>query len=439
MIKEIARQVALRGGRAFFVGGYVRDLLLGKAAGPDIDIEIFDMLREDFVGVLEQFGPVKHVGASFKVYKVKGLPEFDFVLSEANDYTSACLRRDFTINAILKDVLSSELIDPLQGQDDLKSKTIRLSAPQNFHHDPLRAYRAAVLAARLDFSIEPVTSKFMKQCDLSRISKERIFSELNKLLLLSERPSKGFIYLEQSGILAQVHPRLQDLVNCPQPLDHHPEGDAWQHTLMVLDRAAQMKGHSQDPRAFMMAALLHDIGKPLMTEIREGRITSYGHDTAGEDLALDFLREFKCSGHRAARIASLVREHMRPVLLFKTRDQVGDRAIRKLAKRVDTRELLLLSEADYLGRSTDRDFRPIKQWFLDRLNRVGLEPGDGILPVIRGQDLIDIGYAPGPHFSSILEYAFSLQLDGLNRLQILGQIDERFGDVFGNRSIPRRI
>lgn len=429
MIEEIARQIALRGGRAFFAGGWVRDRLLNRSEKvTDIDIEVFYLQPEKLAAVLEEFGTVKRVGSNFRVFKLKGWPALDFVLPEPvdADFESACRRRDFTVNAILMDVMSGEIIDPLGGRKDLANKTIKVSHPANFQNDPLRAYRAAVLAARLDFQIEESTIELMKQCSLQGVNKERVFAELVKLLLLADRPSPGLIYLEETGILAELHPDLHKLVGCPQAPDHHPEGDAWRHTLYVVDRAAAVKNCSRDPEVFMLSALLHDIGKPLVTAVRNNRFTAYGHDTVGAHLAQRFLQELRCSKRKAERVAALVREHMRPVLLFKTREQVGDRAIRKLASRVDTRELLLLSEADYLGRDVKRDFEPVKQWLTDRLRRVGLRPGQGIAPLVRGRDLVDRGYQPGSGFKGMLDFAFSLQLDGFGKEQILHRIDRKY-------------
>lgn len=428
MIKKVAQEIANEGGRVFYVGGLVRDQLLGiSAPGQDIDVEIFGLPRTRVRQLLARFGKVQEFGQSFTVIRIKELTGYDFVLpAEASlDPGEACKRRDFTINAILCDVLSGEIVDPLGGGNDLRNRTIRVCSSQSLQDDPLRAYRAAQLAARLGFSIDPPTLNLMAGVDLKTVSKERILPELLKLLLLARTPSRGLSYLQSAGLLEQVHPLLAALVGCPQDPLNHPEGDVWSHTLLVVDQAARLKNDSKNPAALMLAALLHDLGKALVTREIRGRLTAYQHDTCGEGLARSFLEDIKAGKRLVHLVANLVREHMRPTLLYKQRDQVGDRAIRKLACRVDTAELLLLSRADYQGRATEKDFHPIHTWLTERLNQVGLEPGERPRPLIRGRDLVARGYRPGLEYKTLLDYAFGLQLEGLDKSQILTRLEQR--------------
>ncbi len=428
MITTIARDIANQGGRVFYTGGYVRDyLLLGQAAnGKDIDLEVFGLDKAKLISVLSTYGQPIEVGKSFPVIKISHHPQWDFTLPEKPkiSYREACARRDFTINAMMMDVLTGEILDFFGGQEDLKNKLIRHTSKQVFVDDPLRAYRAAQLAARFGFSIDAATLELMKQSSLDDIKPERILEELRKLLLLAPQPSLGLSYMQETGIFKRRHPMLFLLVGCEQSPLNHPEGDVWQHTLQVIDICAHLKKQSQNPEVLMFAALLHDLGKSTTTCIRNGKITAYGHDLEGEKLVRIFLNQLNASKSLIADVEKLVREHMHPVLLYKSREQVSDKAIRKLVNRVNVRELLLLAEADFKGRGKERDFEPVQEWLMDRISRLGLDPEQGITPCVQGRDLIALGLKPGTDFRKILDRCFEMQLEGKSRQEILDRVNE---------------
>jgi len=429
MIKQIACDIADNGGRAFYTGGYVRDLLLpGKTiSGKDIDIEVFALTQKQLLSILTNYGGGVIVGKSFPVIKLRDYPQWDFTLPAKPDisYQEACARRDFTINAMMMDVLSGEILDYFHGRVDLKQRTIRHTRAEVFAADPLRVYRAVQLAARLDFEISPVTLDLLQQCPLQDIKPERIMEELRKLLLLSNRPSVGLRYMEAAGILERRHPMLFNLINCEQSPVNHPEGDVWEHTLQVVDIAARLKYQSHHPDVLMFAALLHDIGKPATTCIRQGKITAYGHDLEGDKLARVFLNQLNASNQFVTDTCKLIKEHMHPILLYKTRERVSDKAIRKLVNRVNVRELLLLAEADFKGRGRERDFEPVRQWLNQRMESLGLKPDQKIVPWVQGKDLIALGMQPGTNFRRILDNAFEMQLEGKSREEILNWISTR--------------
>lgn len=428
MINTIARDIADQGGRVFYSGGYVRDyLLLGQAAhGKDIDLEVFGLDKDELISVLSTYGQPIVVGKSFPVIKISHHPEWDFTLPETPQlcYREACARRDFTINAMMMDVLTGDILDFFGGQKDLDNKLIRHTTESVFAVDPLRAYRAVQLAARFGFSIEAVTLELMKQTKLDDIKPERILEELRKLLLWAPQPSLGLSYMQETGILERRHPLLFRLIGCQQSPLNHPEGDVWQHTLQVVDTCARLKKKSQDPEVLMFAALLHDLGKPATTCIRNGEITAYGHDLEGGKLARIFLNQLNASKSLIIGVSKLIREHMHPVLLYKSREQVSDKAIRKLVNRVNVRELLLLAEADFKGRGRERDFAPVQEWLNDRISRLGLDPEQGIIPYVQGRDLIALGLKPGTDFSKILDQCFEMQLEGKSRPEILDWVKE---------------
>ena len=428
MITTIARDIASQGGRAFYTGGYVRDYLLaGKVAnGKDIDLEVFGLDKDELLSVLSTYGQPIEVGKSFPVIKMSHHPEWDFTLPETPgaSYQEACARRDFTINAMMMDVLTGEILDFFGGQEDLKNKLICHTTEQVFADDPLRAYRAVQLAARFGFSIDVATLELIKHSNLGDIKPERILEELRKLLLLAPQPSLGLSYMQETGILERRHPMLFRLLDCEQSPLNHPEGDVWQHTLQVVDICASLKKQSQDQEVLMFAALLHDLGKPATTCIRNGKITAYGHDLEGEKLARIFLNRLNASKSLVAGVGKLVREHMHPVLLYKSREQVSDKAIRKLVNRVNVRELLLLAEADFKGRGKERDFAPVQEWLMDRISRLGLDPEQGITPYVQGRDLIALGLKPGTNFRKILDQCFEMQLEGKSRQEILEWVEQ---------------
>lgn len=218
---------------------------------------------------------------------------------------------------------------------------------------------------------------------------------------------------------------LFNLINCEQSPVNHPEGDVWEHTLQVVDIAARLKYQSHHPDVLMFAALLHDIGKPATTCIRQGKITAYGHDLEGDKLARVFLNQLNASNQFVTDTCKLIKEHMHPILLYKTRERVSDKAIRKLVNRVNVRELLLLAEADFKGRGRERDFEPVRQWLNQRMESLGLKPDQKIVPWVQGKDLIALGMQPGTNFRRILDNAFEMQLEGKSREEILNWISTR--------------
>lgn len=427
MLYELAKLIEQKGGRAYYAGGYVRDLLLGMDPSmiPDQDIEVFGISRSEFLHLLQPYGEVRVVGKVYPLVKLRGYQQWDFTFPTRPDLSlqAACRRRDFTINAMLMDVLSGELFDFFQGQQDLQQKIIRQTSAGVIAEDPLRAYRACRLAAQLGFTIEEQTLQAIGEADWGAVAAERIYEELRRLLL-SEHPAVGLRYLEESGLLGQVHPELHALLACEQSAKNHPEGSVWEHTLLVVEEASQRKDLSRDPEALMFAALLHDIAKPLVTRREKDKVTAYGHDTRGGPLAYRFLEQLRAPRHVAETVESLVREHMHPVLLYKQREKITDKAIRRLVSRINVSELLLLAEADYCGRTLERDFTPIRKWMTDYISRLNLPIEGGFPPVVQGRDLLAMGVPPGKDYARLLADAYEWQLEGCSRQEILHRLEE---------------
>jgi len=429
MLEKIAGHIAAKGGRAFYVGGYVRNQLMNIASpdSEDIDIEVFGLSMEELQAILSNYGTARVVGKSFPVIKISGYQKWDFTLPINPDisYAEACGRRDFTINSMMMDVLNGEIVDIYGGREHIRSGIIKHTNKNVFEIDPLRVYRAICFAARLKFSIHPETIQLITHTELRAVNKERIYGELKKLLLLSSKPSTGLRYMQKTDLLKRMHPLLFDLIGCEQSPRNHPEGDVWEHTLMVVDQAARLKARSSNPEVLMFSALLHDIGKPRTIQKQGDKITAYGHDVLGEKLACSFLEELTNNKTIINEVSVLVREHMHPILLYKGRENVTNKAIIKLLNRVALKELLLLSEADFMGRHGERDFKVIRNWFLDKVSSLGLKLDDKVMPLVKGRDLVQMGIEPGPIYTKTLDYAFELQLEGKDKEFIFKQIKSR--------------
>jgi len=176
-----------------------------------------------------------------------------------------------------------------------------------------------------------------------------IFKEFDEHLLNDEKPSKYFNEIKKIGIFYNIYPftLLGDLIGVPQSPKHHPEGDVWNHTMLVVDYASKKKKESKEPRAFMWAALLHDLGKARTTRLRKGKITSYNHDKVGKELVINFLAYFDENKNFIKKVSALVRWHMQSLFVVKNMPYAE---IENMLKDVEPREIALLTECDRLGR-----------------------------------------------------------------------------------------
>lgn len=437
-IVDLATRISASGGRAMLVGGCVRDELMG-VAHKDWDVEVYNIEPAKLREILDSTGEVNVVGEAFAVYKIGNdldvsIPRRERKVSGGHrgfvvegdpnmSFEDACSRRDFTINAILKDVLTGEIIDPFEGQGDIGRKVLRMVSPVTFSEDSLRVLRAAQLAARFEFEIDAATVELCKTIDVTDLPKERIWGEMEKLLLLPLRPSIGLKWLYDFGVARQVFPEMQALVAVPQEPAWHPEGDVDVHTLMVVDEARKLINELDHPRkvAVMLGALAHDFGKPPTTEFVDGRIRSRGHDEAGIEPTLTFLDTLgihTLDGYDVRnQIVQLVRYHLKPGEYFGAKTPVGDGAFRRLARKVEADLLYRVAKADSLGRYPDGD--PSKaifgseaqEWFIAKVRELQVEkkaPDE----ILMGRHLIDLGLTPGPDFKRILDAVYELQLDG---------------------------
>jgi tRNA nucleotidyltransferase (CCA-adding enzyme) len=428
--REIAQAVRNAGGRALVVGGWVRDRLLGLAS-KDIDLETYGIPAAALRTLLERFGRVETIGESFTVYKLgtidvslprreskvgRGHRGFLVEGDPAMPLDEASRRRDFTINAISWDPLTGDYLDPLGGRADLDARLLRVVDPATFADDSLRVLRAMQFVARFDLTVTRDTMAICRAIPLGDLPPERIWGEFEKLLLLPARPSTGFTFAREAGIVVRLLPEMAALIGCEQEPEWHPEGDVWVHTLMVIDQArARIDDLPRWARiAVMLGAVCHDFGKPATTAFFDGRIRSYNHEEAGVEPAralLDRLNVHAIDGVDVrAQVFGLTAHHLKPGAWYKVRDQVGDGAFRRLAQKVDLELLARLAAADCLGRLGEFDCTAMT-WFVERARSLGVEH-EAPKPLLLGRHLLALGLKPGPRIGVILREIYERQLDG---------------------------
>lgn len=437
-VTALSKAIYDAGGRALLVGGCVRDTLMG-AQPKDWDLEVYQLDAQHLRRILDQFGPVNVVGEAFTVYKLgrhldvsiprrerksgRGHKAFIIEGDPEMSVADAARRRDFTINAILQDPLTKELIDPFEGRLDLERRILRAVSVDTFAEDSLRVLRAAQFASRFQFDIDPRTVELCRSIDLSDLPAERIWGEMEKLLLQSSRPSVGLEWLRRLGVLEKLFPEIQSLIGVPQDPEWHPEGDVFIHTQLAIDRARELIDDLSYARqvTVMLATLTHDFGKPATTEMIEGRWRSRGHEEAGVAPTESFLNRLNVhtidNYNVRTQVIALVREHLKPGEFYKKRDEVGDGAFRRLARRCEPDLLYRVAKADSLGRNAEWVPRnqwygaDAQEWFIQRTKELEVEqrPPE---PLLLGRHLLELGLEAGPRIGEITRAVYEMQLDG---------------------------
>lgn len=429
-VNVVARAVRDAGGRALLVGGCVRDALIGEEP-KDYDIEVFSLPTERLIGLLSERFELDLVGSSFGVVKLRHLdidiavPRHETKLglghkafeTECDPFLSvrdAAARRDFTVNAIYRDPLTGEIVDPWGGQSDLQRKVMR-HVSDHFREDPLRVLRGMQFAARFDLVPDEATVAICRSMESEGLPPERLMGEWSKLLVKGREISRGLNFLKDVGWL-KYYPELEALVGCRQDREWHPEGDVWAHTLCCLDAFARRRDAGdfgdQENLIVGLAVLCHDFGKPAATfyDQARGRIRSPGHDEAGVEPTLSFLRRLTNEERILKEVPPLVRLHMRPYSLWK--QKAGENAVRRLAAevvRID--RLIRVAEADDEGRPPFPSEREPLEWLASESER--LKVADSApKPLVFGRDLIALGHKPSVRFGVILKACYEAQLDG---------------------------
>jgi len=411
---EVVRRLREAGFSSYWVGGCVRDIEMGR---PPHDYDIVTGARPEQVAAM--FPAALTVGAQFGVVIVP-LDAYRYEVAtfrsegpyldgrrpshvEFVDAESDVRRRDFTINGLLHDPLDGRTIDLVGGRDDIAAGRVRTigDSAQRFSEDHLRMLRAVRLAAELGFEIEADTFRAIRAhaAAITGVSAERIRDELMRLLVSAGR-GEGVRRLQESGLLAAVLPEVEAMVGVEQPVEFHPEGDVFVHTVLALER---LRG----PHPLLaLATLLHDVGKPL-TQTRTDRIRFNEHDEVGAVRAEEICRRLRLSAAETDRVTSLVREHLRVKDLPKMRPAKAARFL----LRPDAPDHLELHRADCLASHGHLD---VYEWAVAARDALrAAHPRSA--PLLTGDDLIALGYVPGPLFKEMLETVGDAQLEGTIR------------------------
>ena len=448
-VLDLSRSISNAGGRALLVGGCVRDMVRGVQP-KDWDLEVYQLAPPKLREVLDKYGPVNVVGEAFTVYKLGhdvdvSLPRRErkagrghrgFIIDGDPSMTieEATRRRDFTINAILLDPLTGEIIDPFSGKKDLENGILRVVSAETFAEDSLRVLRAAQFAARFELNIDDETVAICRQIDVTDLPPERIWGEIEKLLLGAHRPSIGFDWLHRFGALETLFPELASLIGVPQDPDWHPEGDVFIHTLLTIDRARELTDDLPYAKqvTVMLAALAHDFGKKATTEFLEGHWRSRGHEEAGVEPTETFLKRLNIhtlDGYDVrGQVIALVREHLKPGEFYKKRQEVGEGAFRRLARRCELDLLYRVARADSLGRNAEWVPKEkwydaeAQEWFLERARELEVTQA-APAPILLGRHLLELGMEPGPRMGEITRAIYEMQMDGRVRTLEEAQIE----------------
>jgi poly(A) polymerase len=428
---SVVQRLRGEGYEAYLAGGCVRDMLLHR---PPQDFDIATSARpEDLQRIFPHTVPV---GAQFGVVLVLLQDEAFEVASFRYDgpyldgrrpaevrYGSLqedIQRRDFTINGMMYDPVDDRVIDLVDGRRDLERRVIRaIGDPRlRFQEDRLRMMRAVRFAASLNFAVEAETFDAIRQSapSIARIAWERIGDEVTRLLT-EGGARRGFELLDESGLLAVLLPEISALKGTPQSPDYHPEGDVFQHTMLLL-------GHLDSAASETLAygCLLHDVAKPVCLRREGQRITFYGHTERGAMMAEEILKRLKRSRSVWEQVAYLVRNHLRHVQA----PQMRLSTLKRFLRQEGVEELLELTRIDALSSNGDlRYYRFCKERLVE-LKDEEIRPE----PLLRGGDLIALGLKPGPIFTDILRQAEDAQLGGelQSREEALQWLQRNYGN-----------
>ncbi|HKE29006.1 MAG TPA: CCA tRNA nucleotidyltransferase [Bryobacteraceae bacterium] len=400
------------GHQAWLVGGCVRDLLRG--AKP----KDFDVATDARPGrLVELFPNSSCVGAQFGVVLVRdGSAQVEIATFRSDreyadgrrptgvefetDPRADVLRRDFTINGLMLDPATGQVLDYVDGRADLERRIIRAigNPEERFREDHLRLLRAVRFAARLDFAVDADTFEAMRRLHslIARVSAERVRDELVRILT-EGGARRGFELLDSSGMLSVLLPEIARMKGVEQPPQFHPEGDVWVHTLLLLEKL----DHATPTLA--VGALLHDVGKPPTFRVAE-RIRFDGHVEEGVRLAGGILKRLRFSSTDTEQIEALVANHMR----FKDVARMKDSTLKRFLRLPRFEEHLELHRIDCLSSNGNlENYNFVKRKLVEL-------PAEQLKPprLITGADLIEAGYTPGPQFSEILTAVEDAQLEG---------------------------
>jgi len=427
----IIQRLRAAGFESLLAGGCVRDMLLGKEP-QDYDIatsarpEDIQRIFPDTIPVGAQFGVILVLldGTPFEIATFRHDGAYlDGRHPSAVRYGTLeedIQRRDFTINGMVYDPLVDKVIDLVGGQEDLKRGLVRaIGDPQaRFEEDRLRMIRAVRFAASLKFEIAGPTFAAIQALapSLAVISWERIGDEITRILT-EGGAQRGFQLLDQSGLLQVILPEIVAMKGIAQTPDFHPEGDVFTHTLLLLSHLT-----SGVTETLAYGCLLHDVAKPICIRQDGERITFYGHTEQGAEIAEEILKRLKRGRAVWERVSYLVRNHLRQVQA----PQMRLSTLKRFLREDGIEELLELARIDALSSNGDLSYYRFCQERRSELKEDEIRPE----PLLRGGDLIALGFKPGPQFKEILRQVEDAQLGGElhSRDQAIAWIKSKFSN-----------
>ena len=429
LARSIVAQLRAAGHQAYLVGGCVRDLLLGRTPK---DFDVATDARPDRVS--ELFERSEQVGAHFGVVLVRDNTSQVEVATFRSDASYSdgrrpdavrfetsprrdVMRRDFTINALLLDPDTNQVLDFIAGQEDLRRRVVRAigDPEERFQEDHLRLIRAVRFAARLGFEIELGTLAALRRLHhlIERVSPERVRDELARILT-EGGARRGFELLDETGLLRDILPEVAAMKGVAQPPEFHPEGDVWTHTLLLLEKL-------RHPTVTLATgALLHDVGKPPTFRVAD-RIRFDGHVEEGVRLAHGILTRLRFLSEQVGQIEALIANHMR----FKDAGQMRESTMKRFLRMENFAEHLELHRLDCLAGNGKLDTYKRVRARLAELGEEDLRPK----PLLTGRDLIEQGYRPGPSFAKMLAAVEDAQLEARvhNKEDALALVRAEFG------------
>ncbi len=412
----IIKRLREKGYQAHLAGGCVRDYLLGKSP-QDYDIatdarpEAIQEIFPKTMAIGTQFGVILVLldGDSFEVatFRHDG-PYLDGRRPSHVRFATMqedIQRRDFTINGMMYDPIAGELIDLVGGRGDLARRMVRAigDPEERFREDRLRMVRAVRFAASLGFMIEEETLRDIRRQapTIIQISWERIGEEITRILT-EGGARRGFELLDETQLLRVLFPEIEAMKGVEQTPDYHPEGDVFVHTLMMLEQISNLKSQISESLAY--GCLLHDVAKPVCVKKEGTRVTFYGHSEKGAEMAVEILKRLKRSRAVWERVAYLVKNHLRHTQASKMRLST----LKRFLGEEGVEELLEIARIDALSANGDLQYYHFCRQKMVELKHEEIHPE----PLLRGRDLIAMGFAPGPLFHKILKEAEEAQLEG---------------------------
>jgi poly(A) polymerase len=418
---ELVRTLRDRGHQAYFAGGCVRDLLLGRDPS-DYDVATDATPQQ----VMQIFPQTYAVGEQFGVVLVpesSGAPAIEVATFRSDvsysdgrhpdevrftkDPREDAQRRDFTINGMMLDPLilpgtTNNVLDFVGGQADLKAGIIRAIGDPNrrFEEDKLRMLRAVRFAARFSYMIDPATVQAVQQLapSIQQVSAERVGEELSKMLTEGQA-RRAFELLDETRLLPEVLPEIAAMKGVEQPAQYHPEGDIFVHTLLLLEKLP-----AGSSKTLAWGALLHDVGKPPTFRIAPDRIRFDGHVEVGVKMAAEILRRLRFSNDETDQILALVDNHMR----FGQVERMKQSTLKRFLRLPEFDEHLELHRIDCLSSHGQLEAYEYTREQMRSMPPEAIRP----TPLITGRDLIEASYEPGPRFKEVLTAVEDAQLEG---------------------------